>query len=80
MRAAPARFTIGKLTKAQKTAFARSGRVTLKVRVTKAAKVSAVGRVTRDKTTQVVARGSGSATKAATVQIKVALSAATRRS
>ncbi|HET6510540.1 MAG TPA: hypothetical protein VFG42_27335 [Baekduia sp.] len=81
--AAPAastpRFTVKALTRAQKKRLAKTGKVTLSVKVTRPGRVSVTARATVRGHAATVARGSATAARARTVSIALTLSRATRK-
>lgn len=77
--ATSARFTVKALTRAQRTRLAKTGKLTLSVKVTRAGRVSVTARATVRGHVATVARGKATATPARTLRVPLTLSRATRK-
>lgn len=78
--ATTSRFTVRKPTRAQRRRLAKTGRLTLSVKVTRPGRVSVTARATvRRRHVSTVARGKATAARARTVRITLRLSRATRK-
>jgi hypothetical protein len=74
-----ASFSVGKLSSRQLRNLARTGRISLSVRVSMPGTVTAVAESTLSKHAQVLARGSGYASRAGAISVTLRLSRAARR-